>query len=203
MIAVQRGLREADAFVRRGVWTVAKGEWSNGNYPLGRSLRGRKVGVLGLGRIGSAVARRLSGFDVETAYSARHAHADTALRYFASPVALAEWSDILIVCCPGGPSTRHLVDRGVIEALGPDGIIVNVSRGSVVDEQALVEALASGRLGGVGLDVFEHEPDVPQALRDLPNVFVLPHIGTATEETRQAMGEAMVKALAKHLTTSR
>jgi len=152
-LATIRQIPQADRFLREG-------RWSEGPFPLSPTLRNRRVGILGLGRIGKAIARRLEGFDVSLAYHGRHRQDDVALPYHGTPVELASAVDTLIVTVPGGASTRHLVDTAVLEALGPDGILVNVARGSVVDEQALVAALRSGTILAAGLDVYEDEPHV-------------------------------------------
>jgi lactate dehydrogenase-like 2-hydroxyacid dehydrogenase len=195
MLSLGRGMPRADRFVREGKWRVEKGQWSNGNYPLGHSMKDRHVGLLGFGRIGQAVAQRLAGFPVQVGYCARSERPETACSYFANILDLAAWSDVLVVCCPGGAATRHLVDAAVLRNLGSTGLLINVARGSVVDEAALVDALEAGTIGGAGLDVFEAEPAVSEALRARPDVILLPHIGSATEETRLAMGDSMIDAL--------
>ena len=185
VIDVMRRLSAADRFVRRG-------EWGEGRVPpLTHRVTGARVGILGLGRIGSAVARRLAGFDVELSYHSRTPR-DVPHRYAASPVELAQGCDVLVVTTAGGPESHHLVDAGVISALGPDGYLVNVARGSVVDEVALVAALEAGRLAGAGLDVFADEPHVPAALLGRDDVVLLPHLGSATVETRTAMTELVL-----------
>lgn len=153
------------------------------------------MGILGLGAIGKAVARRLEGFDVAIAYHGRSLQPDVRYDYHADPVALATACDVLLAIVPGGPATRHLVDAQVLAALGPQGVFVNVSRGSVVDEPALVAALATGTILGAGLDVFEDEPHVPDALLTMENVVLLPHIGSASQHTRAAMGKLVVDNL--------
>ena len=177
-----RGFARADAFVRAG-------EWKQRAFPLTTKLGGRRVGILGLGRIGKAIAQRLSAMGMDIAYTGRMAQADVAYRFVPDLVALAAESDVLIVACPGGPATRNLVDAGVLAALGRKGTLVNIARGSIVDEPALVEALKSGALGGAGLDVFADEPNVPAELLAMDNVVLLPHVGSATRETRKAMGD--------------
>lgn len=191
MIAVERRVVEADRFVRRG-------DWLKGDFPFGRALRRRKLGIVGLGRIGSAIATRAAAFGMEIAYQGPRRKDDAPYRYFADPVALAEWSEILAVACPGGEATRNLVNREVIEALGPEGTLVNIARGSIVDEAALVAALQSGRLGGAGLDVYASEPRVPEALLAMDNVVLSPHVGSATHDTRRAMGDLTVDNLLAH-----
>ncbi len=182
VLDVGRGVSAAERFLRRG-------DWLNGRFRLATRVSGKRLGILGLGRIGRAIARRAAGFDMEIAYSNRNPLADVPYAYQRSPAELARWADFLVVAAAGGASTRHLVSREVIDALGPAGFLVNVSRGTVIDEPALVDALVQGRIAGAGLDVFEHEPQVPQALIGLENVVLLPHIASGTTETRQAMAD--------------
>ena len=177
-----RGFAHADRFVRAG-------EWAKRGFPLTRKLGGRKVGILGLGRIGKAIGQRLATMGMQIAYTGRKPQDGVTYRFVPDLVALAEESDVLIVACPGGPATRNLVDARVIAALGKKGTLVNIARGSIVDEPALVAALAGGTLGGAGLDVFVDEPNVPKELFAMDNVVLLPHVGSATRETRQAMGD--------------
>ena len=184
MLAVARRLPASDLYVRQGRWA------SEGPPPLARRASGRRIGVLGLGRIGQAIAIRARPFASEIGYFSRGPRSEGAgYHYFNDPVALAAWADILIVAVSGGPATAGLVDRRTIEALGPDGTLINISRGSVVDEPELVAALQDGRLGFAGLDVFGHEPHVPEKLMGLENVVLLPHQGSATRETRKAMAD--------------
>ena len=192
VLDVLRGVSAADRFVRRGAW--AAGE----RFPLTRDVRGAQVGVLGLGRIGTAAAERLESFGAEIRYHSRSPK-DVTWTYDASPVALAAASDVLVVLTPGGPGTEHLVDAEVLEALGPEGYLVNVSRGSVVDEDALVAALEQGRIAGAGLDVFADEPHVPEALLGRDDVVLLPHVGSATPQTREAMGRLVLDNVAAFL----
>jgi hydroxypyruvate reductase len=188
LIDVARGLSAADRFVRRG-------DWLEGLFPLATRVSGKKLGIVGLGRIGAAIARRAGGFDMPVRYHNRQRIESSPYGYEASLPALAAWADFLVIACAGGAGTRHLVSRQVIEAMGPAGFLVNISRGSVVDEAALVEALQAGRIAGAALDVFEHEPNVPPALLALDNVVLLPHIASATKETRQAMADCVVANL--------
>jgi lactate dehydrogenase-like 2-hydroxyacid dehydrogenase len=192
VIDCARQMSRADRFVRAG-------EWMSGGLPLATRVSGKRLGIVGLGRIGEAVAKRSSGFDMQVRYHNRRPVEGSPYGYESSLIELAHWSDFLVLTCPGGDATRHLVSRDVLNALGPKGILINVSRGSVVDESALVEALLEGRLGGAGLDVYAKEPNVPQALLDLPNVVLLPHIGSATEETRLAMEELLLSNLRSFL----
>ena len=196
MLATLRRLPQADRFVRAG-------DWPQGPFPLSPSLRGRRVGILGLGAIGKAVARRLDGFDVAIAYHGRSRQPEVAYAYHDSPAALAAASDVLIAIVPGGGGTRHLVDARVLDALGPDGVFINVARGSVVDQDALVAALAERRILAAGLDVFADEPNVPEALVAMEQVVLLPHLGSASERTRAAMGKLVVDNLASWFTTGR
>ncbi|NYE36030.1 lactate dehydrogenase-like 2-hydroxyacid dehydrogenase [Nocardioides cavernae] len=185
VVDVLRGISAADRFVRSGAW--ARGE----KPPLTRDVRGAVVGVLGLGRIGTAAAQRLEAFGAEVHYHSRSPK-DVVWTYHGSPVELAAASDVLVVLTPGGAGTEGLVDAAVLDALGPDGHLVNVARGSVVDEDALVAALEEGRIAGAGLDVFADEPHVPEALLGRDDVVLLPHVGSATVQTREAMGRLVL-----------
>ena len=192
VIDVMRQVTAADRFLRRGEWAEGR------QFPLTRDVRGATVGILGLGRIGRAVAGRLQVFGAEIAYHSRSPK-DVPWAYHPSPVALAAASDVLVVLTPGGAGTEHLVDAAVLDALGPEGYLVNVARGSVVDEEALVAALEGGRLAGAGLDVFADEPRVPAALLERDDVVLLPHIGSATEQTREAMARLVLDNVAAYL----
>ena len=193
MLATMRGLCTADRYVRAGLWPL------NGRSPLGRDLSGSRVGILGLGRIGLAIAQRLVGFDCTIAYHNRRQRPDSPFRYAASPVELAESVDVLAVATVGGPGTKHLVSRSVLEALGPYGYVINIARGSVIDQDALVELLVAGQLAGAGLDVFADEPNVPTELRELENVVLLPHIGGATVRSLSMMRELVLRNLDQYL----
>lgn len=195
LLATLRQIPAAERHVRAGLWP-------KGGFPLSPSLRGRKVGILGLGDIGLATARRLEAFGVEVAYHTRTPR-DLPYAYYESPVALATAVDVLIVLTPGGDATRHLVDTAVLTALGPDGVLINVARGSVVDTEALIEALQNGTILTAGLDVFEDEPRVPQALIDMPHVLLLPHVGSASVVTRAAMGQLVVDNLVSWFETGK
>jgi lactate dehydrogenase-like 2-hydroxyacid dehydrogenase len=192
LLACYREVLRDDAYVRSGVWQA------NGNAPLTRSADNQTVGILGLGRIGQAIAQKLTPWNAEIVYHSR-TKKDVFYTYYDNLTAMAKDCDVLICITPGGPSTDKLVNAEVMEALGPNGTLINVSRGSVVDETALIAALQSGTLGWAGLDVFEAEPTVPQALRDLPNTVLLPHVGSGTVETRAAMGALTVDNLLQHL----
>jgi lactate dehydrogenase-like 2-hydroxyacid dehydrogenase len=189
LLATVRELPQADRYLRAGKWV------ERGDYPLTATLRNRKVGILGLGRIGKAIARRVEGFGLLVSYYGRSRQADVAYPYYDNPATLAREVDVLIVVTPGGPETRHLVNAEVLKALGPDGILVNVARGSVVDTQALIEALRAKTILTAGLDVFEGEPKVPQELIDMDHVVLLPHVGSASIETRRSMGQLVVDNL--------
>ncbi|MDV3128849.1 2-hydroxyacid dehydrogenase [Mycobacterium sp. 21AC1] len=193
VIDVMRQFSAADRYLRAGRWPV------DGNYPLTHKVSGARVGIIGLGRIGTAIATRLSAFGCPISYHNRRQVEDSPHTYVSSPAELARGVDVLIIAAAGGSGTRHLVDRDVLEGLGPDGYLVNIARGSVVDEEALVEALAAGRLAGAGLDVFTDEPNVPAALLTMDNVVLLPHVGSGTVETRAAMEELTLANLDKFL----
>ena len=191
MLACYRNLLADDAYVRSGKWQT------DGNAPLTRTADNRTVGIVGLGRIGQAIADKLTPFNAKILYHARK-EKSVDYTYYSDLTAMARDSEVLICITPGGPSTHKLVNADVIKALGPEGILINVSRGSVVDEAALTAALQEQRLGAAGLDVFEREPKVPAALRALSNVVLLPHVGSATHETRAAMGALTVDNLLQH-----
>jgi len=191
MLAVERRIAEGDRFVKRGAW-------ASGELPFGRALRNRRLGILGLGRIGRAIAHRAAAFGMEIAYQGPRAKSDASYRYVADVAELAEWAEILVVACPGGEATRNLVDAAVLGALGPRGTLINIARGSIIDEAALVAALQTGAISGAGLDVFADEPCVPNALMGMDNVVLSPHVGSATHDTRQAMGELMIDNLRAH-----
>jgi lactate dehydrogenase-like 2-hydroxyacid dehydrogenase len=184
LLALLRRLPQADRYVRAGEWKAA-------NFPLATSLAGKHVGIAGMGRIGKEIARRLETFGVALAY---HGRTDQKLawRYEADLATLARDSDILIVVAPGGAETKHLVDARVLEALGPGGYLVNVARGSLVDERALLAALESNAIAGAALDVFDNEPDIDPRFFALDNVMLTPHLGSATHETRAAMAQLML-----------
>jgi len=188
LLATLRKIPQADRYLREGRWLQAP-------FPLSPTLRERKVGIVGLGRIGKAIATRLQGFGVNIAYHGRTQQNDVAFTYHPTVVGLAEASDVLIVITPGGASTQHLINAEVLKALGPTGVLINVARGSVVDERALIEALQSGTILSAGLDVYEDEPRVPQELIDLEHVVLLPHIASGSVHTRNAMGKLVADNL--------
>jgi lactate dehydrogenase-like 2-hydroxyacid dehydrogenase len=193
LLTAFRQVCPGDRFVRDGHWA------RNESLPLARKITGKRLGILGMGRIGRAIAHRATGFDMSVAYHDVRALDDVPYRYVPELVELARQSDALIVAASGGPQSRGLVNASVLEALGPDGILVNVARGSIVDEPALVAALVSGGLGAAGLDVFMDEPNVPHELLKLDNVVLQPHRASATLETRRAMGELVLANIAARL----
>ncbi len=191
VLSVSRRIPQADRFVREG-------KWAAGAMPLARKVSGARLGIVGLGRIGKAIARRAEAFGMAVSYTARSAKPDAGYAYFPSAEALAAQVDFLVVITPGGDATRKLIDAKVLRALGKDGYLINVARGSVVDEAALVEALVAGSIAGAGLDVFENEPNVPAALLGLDNVVLTPHVGSATWQTRGAMRDLAFGNLEAH-----
>lgn len=182
VLSVGRSIPQADQYVRTG-------RWPGGPIALATKVSGARLGIVGLGRIGQAIAKRAAAFDMSIAYTTRTPKADSVYAYYPSAAALAAQVDFLVVITPGGAGTRHLINAEVLRALGPKGYLINVARGSVVDEQALVAALSSGQIAGAGLDVFENEPHVPEALWSMPNVVLTPHMASATRQTRQAMAD--------------
>jgi lactate dehydrogenase-like 2-hydroxyacid dehydrogenase len=195
MIDTLRQFSASDRYVRAGRWPV------DGNFPLTRQVSNTLVGIIGMGRIGKAIALRLSAFGCSISYHNRREVADSPYTYAASPVELAQRVDVLVVAAAGGEGTRGLVSREVIDALGAEGYLINIARGSVVDQDALVEALVGGRLAGAGLDVFTDEPQVPEQLLGLDNVVLLPHVGSGTVQTRAAMEALTLRNLDSFLST--
>ena len=192
LIAVARRIAEGERFIRAGHWLA-------GGMDFGTRVSGKRLGIVGLGAIGRTVAERAQGFGIEVAYHGPRRKPDVPYTYHADVADLARAVDFLVVSCPGGPPTEGLIDRHVMEALGTEGILVNVSRGSVVDEAALVRALSEGVLGGAGLDVFTDEPRVPEKLMAMENVVLAPHMGSATPETRAAMTDLTIANMRAHL----
>ena len=188
LLSTVRQLPQSDAFLRRG-------EWLKGGFPLTTTLRNRTMGIFGYGRIGKAIAQRAEAFGIKIVYHGRNKQDDVPYPYFADLKEMAKSVDILLSMAPGGESTKHKINRDVLQALGPNGILISVGRGSVVDEVALVEALTSGAILSAGLDVFEDEPRVPQALIDVPHTVLLPHVGSASHYTRGLMGQLVVDNL--------
>jgi lactate dehydrogenase-like 2-hydroxyacid dehydrogenase len=182
VLSVARQIPLADQHVRQG-------RWPQGALPLGRKVSGARMGIVGLGRIGQAIARRALAFGMSVAYTARSEKKDSGFAFYPSAAALAAQVDFLVVITPGGAGTRHLINAEVLQALGPQGYLVNVARGSVVDEAALVQALADGTIAGAALDVYADEPHVPPALWAMKQVVLTPHMASATHQTRQAMAD--------------
>jgi lactate dehydrogenase-like 2-hydroxyacid dehydrogenase len=192
LLDVGRKITWNDRYLRAGRWP------KEGDPPLSSSLAGRTLGVLGMGRIGQAIAERAKVFGMDIIYGGPNKKADLPFEYYSDPVALARAADVLMIACKGGAETAGLVSAEVIDAVGPEGWLINVSRGSVVDENALIDALQAGRLGAAGLDVFANEPQVPEALMAMENVVLQPHQGSACVETRDAMGDLVLANLSAH-----
>jgi lactate dehydrogenase-like 2-hydroxyacid dehydrogenase len=190
LLGIARRTADADRFVRSGAW-------ADGPFPFTRKVSGGRLGIIGLGRIGKAIARRATGFDMQIAYTGRKPQ-DVSYDYFASARELAAAVDFLVIAVGGGEQTSHLIDRDVLDALGPQGILINVGRGSVVDEAALAEALRDKRIYAAALDVFENEPKAHPDLLTLDNVLMTPHMASATQDTRQAMADLTLGNLAAH-----
>lgn len=188
---IVRGLTRGERWVREGRWR------DEGMMPLTTTLTGKTMGIIGYGRIGKAIADRARAFRMKIAYHGRNKQ-DVPEAYYADPAALARDCDVLMLACPGGEETRNLVNREMLEALGAEGYLVNISRGSVVDEPALLEFLKGKRIAGAALDVFENEPNIDETFFDLENVVLQPHVGSATRETRGAMSQLVVDNLAAH-----
>jgi hydroxypyruvate reductase len=191
LIDVARRITRGDRFVRSGGWL-------KGGLEFGTALTGKKVGIVGLGRIGRATARRAEAFGLKVLYHGRREQPDSPYPYYADLVQLARDCDFLVLTLPGGPETKGLVGAQVLDALGSNGMLINVARGSIVDEKALVAALYAGRLGGAALDVFADEPRVPAELLTMDNVVLQPHVGSATHDTRGAMGRLVIDNLLAH-----
>ena len=191
MLALERRIPHADQHVRAG-------KWENGGYPLTGELTGKTCGIMGLGRIGKEVARRLQAMKMQVVYTGRTEQKHEPYPYFSSLTEMAAASDWLVVIVPGTPETKHAVNMEVLKALGPQGALLNIGRGSVVDESALISCLSDGSLGGAALDVFEDEPRVPNALKTMENVVLQPHQGSATHKTRWAMGDLVVRNIKAH-----
>lgn len=189
MIMTARRLVASDTYVRTGKWP------KGGEYPLAQTASRKRVGILGMGRIGKEIGKRAEAMNNKVAYHSRNKVADVSWQHYPDLVELAKNSDFLIVIIPATPQTNKIVSKAVIEALGPTGILVNVARGAVVDEDALVAALTAGKLGGAGLDVFVNEPQVPEVLFGMDNVVLQPHVGSATHDTRRAMSQLVLDNL--------
>lgn len=187
LIGAVRGIRTLDRLCREGMWRE--------EIPQPPNVSGKRLGILGLGTIGQKIAKRAAGFDMEIGYHNRKPREGAAHRYFDSLKALAEWCDVLVAATPGGPGTRHMVDAGILDALGPQGFLVNISRGSVVDTDALAAALRDRRIAGAGLDVYESEPKRPEPLIGLDNVLLTPHMaGWSPEATQASVNRFMANA---------
>ncbi|MEI2415864.1 2-hydroxyacid dehydrogenase [Orrella sp. JC864] len=197
LLTAARRTHVGDRYVKGGQWR------SIGAFPLSTRVWGKRLGIVGLGRIGLAIAERGRGFGMQVRYHNRRPRPQTDYGFEPSLAALAEWADFLVLACPGGPQTRHLVDAQVLRALGPQGILVNIARGSVVDEAALVQALERGELGGAGLDVLANEPSVPAPLMQMDRVALMPHVGSATHETRADMSRLVHDNAVSFLETGR
>lgn len=191
MLAIARTVPQADKYVREG-------HWPTGPMPLARKVTGARLGIVGLGRIGSAIARRAEGFNMSIAYTSRNKVADSPYSYYPTPAALAAEVDFLMVITPGGAGTKGLINADVLKALGSKGYLINVARGSVVDEAALIAALQNNVIAGAALDVFENEPHVPAALCAMNNVVLTPHVASATWQTRRAMADLAFGNLQAH-----
>jgi lactate dehydrogenase-like 2-hydroxyacid dehydrogenase len=188
LLCTVRQFPQAERYLRAG-------KWPQGDYPLSQSLHDRTVGVVGMGRIGKAIARRLDAMKVPVVYHTRQAQADLPYRHYPGLVAMARDADVLLVITPGGAETQNLINADVLKALGPNGILINMSRGSVVDEEALIAALKAKTIRTAGLDVFAKEPQVPQALIDMDHIVLFPHLGSASIHTRRAMEQLVVDNL--------
>ena len=184
-----RRFSAAEGYLRAGRWA------KEGAFPLSASLSGRRMGVLGLGRIGKAIARRAAAFDVEVVYHGRKPQPEAPYLYYPSLIGMAKAVDILMVAAPGGADTRHIINAEALEALGPNGVLINIARGSLIDDDALIAALRSRKILAAGLDVFPHEPQVPSGYLDLDNIVLLPHVGSASHATRRAMANLVVDNL--------
>jgi lactate dehydrogenase-like 2-hydroxyacid dehydrogenase len=191
MIASIRRIGECDRFIRAGLWPASV-------PPVGREVRGKVCGIVGLGKIGMAVAKRAIACDMTVRYQGPRRKADVDYPYHEDVLGLARESDCLVITCPLVPATRHLVDAKVLDALGADGFLVNVARGPIIDEDALIAALAERRIAGAGLDVFRDEPRVPEALRALDNVVMTPHVGSTTFEIREGRKRMVLENLRAH-----
>ena len=194
LIDVARGMSASDRYAREKKWLKAP-------YPLTTRVSGKRLGIVGLGRIGQVIARRASGFDMDIRYHNRKPNPALPYVYEPSLAALASWCDFLVVASAGGAETKHLISRDILQALGPRGFLINISRGSVIDEEALIEALEQNLIAGAGLDVYEDEPNIPERLLALDNAVLLPHLASATHETRQAMADLVMDNLRSFFST--
>ena len=188
MLNTIREFSAAEAYLRAG-------HWQHKAYRLSASLRGRTLGIIGLGRIGKAIAKRAEAFGLRIVYHGRHPQPAMPYAYYASLIDMARAADILMVVAPGGPQTRHMVNRDILQALGPNGVVINIARGSLVDEAALIEALTTRTILAAGLDVYANEPHVPEPLLQLDHVFLLPHVGSGSQPTRDLMSQLVIDNL--------
>jgi len=196
LIDVARQFSASDRHVRAGRWLKSP-------FPLTTRVSGKRLGIFGLGRIGQTIARRASGFDMEIRYHNRRQNLDLPYTYEPTLASLAEWCDFLMVASSGGAETKHLISSDILRKLGPKGFLINIARGSVINDQALIEALEQGVIAGAGLDVYADEPNVPERLLRLDNAVLLPHLASATQETRQAMADLVFQNLAAYFKTGR
>jgi hydroxypyruvate reductase len=194
VIDVARGFSASDRYAREKKWLKAP-------YPLTTRVSGKRLGIVGLGRIGQVIARRASGFDMDIRYHNRKPNPALPYTYEVTLAALANWCDFLVVASAGGAETKHLISRDILKALGPRGFLINISRGSVIDEVALIEALEQNLIAGAGLDVYDDEPNIPERLLALNNAVLLPHLASATHETRQAMADLVMDNLRTFFST--
>lgn len=194
LIAISRKIIEADSFVRSGKWMINK-------FPLTTKVSGKRLGIVGFGRIGQAVAKRADAFNMKVRYSSPTKKVEYQENYEPSLLELAKWADYLVLCAPGGESTRNIISLNILEALGPSSFLINVARGSLVDENALIKAIKQDKIAGAVLDVFNNEPKVPKELIDSDNVILLPHLGSSTQETFLAMEDLLIQNLQKYFDT--
>ena len=192
LLATSRNICQADQFVRDG-------KWPNGGFPLSSKVSGKRVGIFGMGQIGQAIARRALGFDMTVAYASNHKKSELPYTFYPDVKQLAAESDVLIIAVSGGPKSAGIIDKSVFNALPNSALVINISRGSVINQGDLIQALTDKQISGAGLDVFAEEPQVPQELIAMNNVVLQPHLGSATHETRQAMSEKVLSNLHKHL----
>lgn len=192
LLATSRNVCQADKFVRDG-------QWQNGGFPLSTKISGKRLGIFGMGQIGQAIARRASGFDMSITYASNHEKPELPYQFVADIQQLAAQVDVLVIAVSGGAKSAGIIDKAVFSALPDSAIVVNISRGSVINQNDLINALQNKQIAGAGLDVFAEEPHVPQELIAMTNVVLQPHVGSATHETRQAMSEKVLANLHKHL----
>lgn len=192
LLATSRNICQADQFVREG-------KWQNSGFPLSSKVSGKRVGIFGMGQIGQAIARRALGFDMTVAYASNHKKPELPYTFYPDVKQLAAESDVLIIAVSGGPKSAGIIDKSVFNALPNSALVINISRGSVINQGDLIQALTDKQIAGAGLDVFAEEPQVPQELIAMTNVVLQPHLGSATHETRQAMSEKVLSNLHKHL----